>query len=133
MNDQLESQLVESASRLIGWAEGAGAFVNEQAPMIADEVIRLGMMSRIPWAACIVLFAVAACFCVRLAFSTSRQLRFATEPAYVEELGNTYWFAFIGSVVLSVLILAMLCEISWALEPYIAPRLYLLRQLRQLF
>ena len=130
MNEELQGQLVKSIEKVTGWIEAGESMAIEQMPAICDEIVRIGIVKElVPW-----LFSVALCIA---SFATLRKhfegaIEAVNTSKHVPE-DKDFFISIAAGVLLIVSALGSLCLFGEALKPLLAPRLYILEQLANLF
>ena len=135
MNEDLKARLIESMDKVQEYVEATGDFVVEQAPLVAQEIVQLGRVATTFQALC---FAAGALFCY-LIYRKLWRAFVDSEPSEEEsekngKLSPCYEYAVAGVIFWGVsmgLTVFSLINIKSALLPWLAPRLYLLQELKK--
>ena len=123
MNERAERLITEAGEELLSWMQSAEGFAVEQAPLLAQEIVRWGVWSH---AAAVLV----CCFFLCLIWGFRPFIRNVIKKEqttwdYLDELaifGIALFISIIPVIILSV-------NASVALKVLIAPRLYIMEQL----
>ena len=126
MNDETTKQV---AQELIAWIEGSREFVIEQAPLLAQDIVRAGWVGWGTWA---LLWFVLAGLINGIGHPLANRIREACGDCEGDIYTTTitqYVLSIIANAILALAALTCLVEV---LEILAGPRLYVLQQLSRL-
>ena len=125
MSETVNNASAEAIQQVITWLAELKDGVCEQAPLLAEEIVRYGVVVHTFWVvACLLLLsatAIMVVYVVRRAEKMKDDEQSSVEAAFFFGL----LFALLGSVVLCV-------NVSALVQVLVAPRLYILSELKQL-
>lgn len=129
MDEQLKTELAQSAGKLLQWAEAtskdADALMREQAPLVAQEIVAMQLWSGVVACISIVIGLVLLAFMFRQASkSTRRDLFDVFSP--MELLSGA------GIVVIPLSLIGLVKYGYQAIEAGLAPRVVILHELQKL-
>lgn len=127
--EQLTDRLINSIDHVAAWVESAESMASEQAPLVADEIVRFGVWSHGAGVAVGVLSIPAAIVLVYVGIVMFRRYD-RTRNEACSMLGA---FCSVFSVVVFVIgvVMASMNAVSF-IKAVAAPRLYILEYLREL-
>lgn len=128
----MEKELTEQAlQQLLEWAQRGDAFVSEQAPLVAQEIVTWGVVSGVLQMICGVILMAAF---ILLAWAAIKVKRHIDDGTLVE----TFWATVAMIGVCGGWALPLFgCAVFWqglsqAAQAYFAPRLYVIEQVTQM-
>jgi len=124
--DPVKERLIESLDKIQQWVESTEEFVIEQAPLVAQEILRMGRIQSVYEVVAWALVAVVSFFVCR------KCIRSVT----ADPDSDAAPFYGVGAVLIGLVSgaasFAVLCSIQSALTPWFAPRLYILQEIGKL-
>ena len=127
MNEVMKGKIIASLEKIASWIEEAEAFAREQAPLIVQEILDYGMAKEL--IQCLVPF----CFFLACGTFVIIALRKGKKLEWYRTGEN--WAIAAGAVSFVGLFLFIVSTVEFVdvLKVYLAPRVYVLEQLRYLF
>lgn len=128
MDEQLKSQLAESAGKLLQWAEAtskdADSLVREQAPLLAKEIVSLQLWTN----------AIAIIACLGVFFALYRAFKFCCAHLQDDLDSEIAFGGALVSIAVSVMVflLALIPSVYSLCVAVFAPRVLVLQELQKL-
>ena len=126
MTPDIETVTTEALTKVMDWAEAAEGFAVDQAPLLAQEIIRLGIVECVLGLSIYVTLVITTALFALYSWKRSNgaQTSFKSEN----------WSILMGlSIVASGgFAITAMAYVGWLLKPLLAPRLYLLQELAKL-
>ncbi len=128
MDDQVQEQMIDGGEELLGWLRGAvessGEFAAEQAPLLAQEIVRWGIWLPAGIVLVCLLLQMACLVLARKAYSRYLETK--------DVNGCPFCFMMMLGALGVILLIPILTNTFRAFKPIIAPHLYIIERIAEL-